>query len=367
MKQDGGSKHIFRAMTRHREEEEIRTPHTPIDPANISHNSNKKRSFLRRNPHDSSTTPNMKKQHNRNVLSNTTNLATTTVTKSKNSNFQNLTSSTDANNNNNNGLNQTQNTQQHQNAGFFNSNNNSNTTTMNTTNTTDEVIIRDNLGSAGITSYDYKTFSSNHPLRISKIRALEQSEMTYRMFFQKFELDDDLDGEFYDNDGIIIQIPNLSREETRKLVNGEFKTGFRTTNTNTNTKVESLDKKLNVMKNAFKPISKNGLALNKLQNSKLPNVFQNSSEFLKSLSLEDLEFLQILNDEFEQEMKDLSVEVVNESKRQNCLSVSNGVFTLIDAPFDQLYEPSAWRTDLGKVMSHDVRKRIKNDLLNDEI
>lgn len=226
-------------------------------------------------------------------------------------------------------------------------------------NTTDDVILRDNLGSAGVAPYDYKTFSTNHPLRVSKIRALEQSEMTYRLFFQKFELDDDIDVD--DPDNLIIQIPNLSREETKRLVHGDSSTTTAKTTSNNN-KIGSLDR----MKNAFKPISRNNLNLSsKLQNSKLGNVFQNSPEFLKSLSLQDLELFQVLNDEFDQEMKDLSLDIVNESKRENCLSVSNGVFTLIDAPFDQLYEPSAWRTDLGMVLSHDVRKRIKDDLLSD--
>lgn len=344
MKQNRRSKHVFRAMTRHREGEEIKTPNTYVDSAEIPHSAAKRRTFLRRSQHDTSHTPHQRKEHPRTVLTNSTNVPLT-VNKYRDPNP--TPTNTQAQNRSN-----TQGT-------FFNAN----TTGMNTTGSTEEMIIRDNLGSAGITSYDYKTFSTGHPLRMSKIKAFEQSELTHRLFFRKFDVDDVLDGEASECEDIIVQIPNLSREETKRLVDGQ--PTFSATGSGVN-KIGSLDRRLNLMKNAFKPVSKTELAVNKLQNLKLPNVFQNSPDFLKSSSIEDLETLQILNDEFEQEMKDLSVDIVNESKRKNCLSISNGVFTLVDAPFDQLYEPSAWRTNLGMVLSHDVRKRIKEELSNED-
>lgn len=389
-------KNIFRVVSRNKDQvEEPQTPtvvHTPPPPPPLVPHG-KKRSFLRRNTDSTPSTSSSK----RNVLSNATNTVSVrmgdTLKEGSNPLQQQQLQQQSLNDNDQQWI--------------------SNSNIANTTASTiaaEDMPTRDNLGSAGINPYDYKTFS-DHPLRLSKIRALEQSEMTYRMFFQRFN--DDLNNNSegvstcnntgpwgkttrwsmkwpHNNYGdhqndyieeepvaeepqIIVQIPNMSIEETKRITNPDiygtsFKLSSRQQHDSSGRENVALDRKSNIVKrNAFKPMSKSELASTKLANSKLPFIFQNTNDFLKTLSFEELEFVQVLNESFEQEMKLLKQELTNETKKRRCLSSSNGAYTLIDAPFDQLYEPSPWKQSLGKVLSHDVRKHAKQVLAEDSL
>lgn len=73
---------------------------------------------------------------------------------------------------------------------------------------------------ANIEDYDYTTFSSNHRLRTSKIKALEQAEVTTSLFFN-FELNDGIEELLNeeDSDDVLICLPGLDKQSTRMAIN----------------------------------------------------------------------------------------------------------------------------------------------------
>lgn len=180
-------------------------------------------------------------------------------------------------------------------------------------NKTDSLIINNNSND-DINEYDYKTFSSNHPIRFSKVKAFEQAEMTSKMFFSKFGDTDDDDDDAADDDDdddansknthkdkeIVIQIPQLSKEETKSLL------GYENSNiNNSSSTTTTAEKRIYLMKNAMKPITKEQLIQKKLKNSDLPKTFGNSGEFLVHLEPDELELWELMNDEFETSLKEL--------------------------------------------------------------
>ncbi|KXI72314.1 UNVERIFIED_CONTAM: hypothetical protein ACS92_07700 [Bacillus cereus] len=86
----------------------------------------------------------------------------------------------------------------------------SGSTDINSTDVSDKVSLRQK-SEADMDQYDYKTFSTKHPLRLSKRRAFEQAEMAHKMYFAK---DEELE---HKKTGMLVQVPGLSPRESREL------------------------------------------------------------------------------------------------------------------------------------------------------
>lgn len=180
---------------------------------------------------------------------------------------------------------------------------------------TDSLIINNNTND-DINEYDYKTFSSNHPIRFSKVKAFEQAEMTSKMYFSKF-IDD---GDDHDhkgnsqNDEIIIQIPQLAKNETKSLL------GYENPDMNNPSGITTVERRIYLMKNALKPATKEQLIQKKLRNSDLPQTFSNSGAFLDHLEPEELDLWELMNDEFETSLKELQRDYRQELVNQHTLA-----------------------------------------------
>lgn len=70
-----------------------------------------------------------------------------------------------------------------------------------------------------INDYDYHTFSSKHRLRTSKIKALEQAEVTMSLYFN-FELNEGVEDVLNEDElnDVLICLPGLDREATKTTV-----------------------------------------------------------------------------------------------------------------------------------------------------
>lgn len=212
---------------------------------------------------------------------------------------------------------------------------------------TDSLIINsENKGD--MNEYDYKTFSTRHPLRFSKVKAFEQAELTTRMYFSKFQAEEvqvgsngrsgnasighpahdgdaSVNGDI--NNDIIIQIPEMSKEETGAML-GHDTVETKITDGGSNKLKQqfngsfaqnSVEQRIFLMKNALKPLSKEEIVSNKLQQSKLPDIFQNTGEFLKEMDPQEIEFWELMNEEFENDLRDLYMEYQSEQQRSRSL------------------------------------------------
>jgi hypothetical protein len=240
---------------------------------------------------------------------------------------------------------------------------------------TDSLLINNQTNNDDINEYDYKMFSSNHPIRFSKVKAFEQGEMTTKMYFSKFYEHNEIDvrhGKNNNNfqaikeinDEIVVQIPQLSEEETRSLL------GYKTEeklNNNINQSVpkNSVERRIFLMKNALKPISKEQLVLNKLKESDLPQIFHNTGEFLKTLEPEELEFWELMNDEFENGLQELQSAHRREQENHRHL-VDSDTVQAISCAAKRTHDAGKESQNVDGALSGLVRKRIKEVLQEED-
>lgn len=223
---------------------------------------------------------------------------------------------------------------------------------------TDSMILNsDNKGD--MNEYDYKTFSTRHPLRFSKVKAFEQAELTTKMYFSKYQEEDvgqhgsdqgkrlrmecqtssnsNINNNNYNNNSesnnnsgnsdsnceIIVQIPEMSRRETSAMLGHDTVETKIAENGSNRLKQQfgggfmqnPVEQRLFLMKNALKPLSKEEIVCSKLNQSKLPDIFQNTGQFLKEMDPQEIEFWELMNEEFENDLQDLQVEYKGDQQR----------------------------------------------------
>lgn len=236
--------------------------------------------------------------------------------------------------------------------------------------------------------YDYKTFSTGRPLRLSKVKAFEQSELTMRMFFSKGLQDED-NWEYVRStrrvgknasvnsgrlrhkkeDEILVQLPGLSRLETQALIrpeDQELELGSGGSDENAvHSKSWSFlgaEKRLNAMRSALKPVPEDQLLSKRLHGSQLPQVFQNTGQFLQEMELQEIEYWELLNDEFEAD-----VDAARRDSRNHGNPNEEEELHFLDAPYDALYGKKV-DEDLLVVVAGDIRRKVKEALnVDDEL
>lgn len=284
-----------------------------------------------------------------------------------------------------------------------------------TTVKSDNVLLRRQVDPSA-SHYDYSTFCTSHPLRASKIKAFEQSEMTSKLFFEKITNEDEEEFNFYkekkkgrkgkeeEGHGInkeskiedfIIQIPGLSKQETKNLfkfdaieeiiepitpttantallnvysnMNSNYGINLNTSSKFSILSNNSVDKRLQIMKNAFKLPSNKDLVISRLQSSKLPKIFQSNHEFLSNMSLEELDLWEAMNEEFESDLNELNEEFKIEHLKSNILNEIDNGYSLLDIPFENLYREVNKQQELGEMVSGEIRRIIKDSFTKDSI
>ena len=211
---------------------------------------------------------------------------------------------------------------------------------------TDSMIINSD-NKVDMNEYDYKTFSTRHPLRFSKVKAFEQAELTTKMYFSKYQEEDvrqydsdqaermAMDHHYNSNEGsnsngssnanseIIMQIPEMSKEETSAML-GHDTVETKIVESSSNRLKQQfggsfmqnpVEQRIFLMKNALKPLSKEEIVSNKLHQSKLPDIFQNTGQFLREMDPQEIEFWELMNQEFESDLQDLQVEYKGDQER----------------------------------------------------
>ncbi|KAH3661834.1 hypothetical protein OGAPHI_006012 [Ogataea philodendri] len=247
----------------------------------------------------------------------------------------------------------------------------SGSTDINGTDVSDKVSLRQK-SEADMDQYDYKTFSTIHPLRLSKIRAFEQAEMAHKMYFAK---DEDIERK---KNCMIVQVPGLTLRESREL---SVDAGFGENDSQMEDTLEygvyedddsdedetsmekddpfvSADKRLRIMKNALRPVTEEQLVAKKLKRSPLNTVFQTSPQFLKDLDLQELELWELMNEEFEKEMESAGMDSREAAKRETQM-------TFLDTPLDSL--SSVLTPEYSTMVFDGLRRVIRRDLDRDSV
>ena len=224
--------------------------------------------------------------------------------------------------------------------------------------------------------YDYKTFSTNHPLMFSKVKAFEQSEMMTKQYFSKFKLENNTkDEEFISkkknsvkhvDKEIILQIPGISDDEARALLGYKFRDdNYQDTDLKRSELPKTpVEKRLYIMKNKLRQISPDELKINKLQSSKLSKSFQNTSEFLKSLEMEEIELWESMDDEFDSNLVQMQREY-REGLEQSRQLVDEDTLKSVSNIMRRNKQLNKRTTALENSVSVLLRKRVK-DLLQDD-
>ncbi|ODV87660.1 hypothetical protein CANARDRAFT_20398 [[Candida] arabinofermentans NRRL YB-2248] len=293
------------------------------------------------------------------------------------------------------------------NSAYSSSSSTSNSTDINTAKSTDKLIIRKD--ESDLNEYDYKTFSTSHPLRVSKVKAFEQSEMTTRLYFSKdddFNEDDDVtikskatsksNNHYFkksrpsstdnkERDDIVIQVPGMSRRETRAMFQNsnlmndpsididmdfnrdlsdddeEYEEDFdKGSNSTKGDPFMSAEKRMKIMKNALRPVSEDQILAKRLKNSELSTVFLNTSEFLTYMDPQELEYWELLNESFEKDME----RAQSEARGKNGAGGVQNNISLLDTPLETVYK--SMNPELSAMVSDNLRKMIKQEV-NDEL
>lgn len=298
----------------------IKTKHSNGNINNINNNNNNN------NNNNSNSNINYK---SRGVLSNSTNTVTNNINTNNACGAHSTCFNTSSNNNNNNNRNIPDSLNMDNYSSLTETSANTDVSFMSKS---DNFIINNQSKGDYINEYDYKTFSTQHPLRFSKVKAFEQAEMTAKMHFSKYDMNSSTDNgngrmkwavsEAVDSD-IIIQIPGMSREETNIMLghnSSESRISDRNINYNATYNASSnVEERLRLMKKGLKPITKEEMILNKLDQSKLKDVFQNSGEFLKEMDLQELELWELMSEEFEEELSLQRVQYKRDEMREGQL------------------------------------------------
>ncbi len=326
--------------------------------------------------------------------------------------------------------------------------------------------------------YDYKIFNTSRPLRLSKVRALEQAEVTSKLYFRqkqddlyeetaalhdvsisqhqkkvpkvayiktrrklahsnkeiavstgrlwkrkrgswfsggkerrslprnskelgRTETDRQVEEEQADaednekqiseekaNAEILVQLPELSKAETRRMMQQDCM-DVDLDNCYLNGDIEERDwpfpqteaqKRMNAMKRALKPLNEQEMVEQRLRRSRLPKIFQNTGVFLSRLNLRELEYWEMMNEQFDDEMSSLvpgrmgnvKKSVTNNNQENN--TESRGIpvteenkqqLDFINVPFDAIYGRNIDH-DTALAVTNDLRRRIKDDIQFDD-
>lgn len=236
-----------------------------------------------------------------------------------------------------------------------------------------ESLIINNESKNDMDEYDYKTFSTNHPLRLSKVKAFEQGEMTTKMFFSKFNSNciknkDCNKRNTYTrhstDERLILQVPGISKEHSASMLGykdeslsaqGAHESRKLTQGGGTHNNAE---RRILMMKKALKPMSQDDIAYVRLKNSELPNVFQNSSEFLTNLEPQEIEFWELMNKEFEEEMEALREEFSYKMEERSAL-VDESIIQLLKQARGSYSTLDRGKVSLDSEIGQVIQKRVK--------
>jgi hypothetical protein len=288
---------------------------------------------------------------------------------------------------------------------------------MSYTNKSDTVIINEK-NKEDMNEYDYKTFSTNHPLRLSKVKAFEQAELTTRLHFSKFDVGGDVStdngrrktakiqrsktdyiyrddiqrkhgqhGVYNENeypidteltissdvtdDEIIVQIPQLSQDESRSLLGYAPQRAFAGTTAGSSSRQHSdsfpiygqtsVEKRILAMKSALRTLSHDDVVENRLGNSTLTETFQNTGEFLRVLEPQEVELWEAMNEDFEKEMQEMH-EIRRMEKQERCKLVPEETIRAVSAALKHSKRMRHRNIAAETAVSSLLRKRIKEDL-----
>ncbi len=190
-------------------------------------------------------------------------------------------------------------------------------------------------------------------------------------------------------DSIISRIPGVSKEELMDLLNQSTSSnrdfdavmdvdmGY--DGTNNELKVydddsyqvkddpfSASDRRLKIMKNALRPVSQEQLVSMKLDSSELINVFQDSFQFLKDLDLQELQYWELLNEEFDKGMQALEAERRSKVGTNSLIQGDADQYRelgSLDTPRELLYK--SMTTKQSAFISDNLRKRVKQEI-NDQ-
>lgn len=187
---------------------------------------------------------------------------------------------------------------------------------------------------------------------------------------------------------VLVQLPGLSKAETRRLMQRDC-VDVDLENYYMNDDIDERDwpfpqteaqKRLNAMKRALKPLNEKEMVEQRLRRSRLPKVFQNTGEFLSRLSLREMEYWEMMNEQFDDEMDsiisgkdDISGNGLADDNQENSMESREARATqkkeqkldFIDVPFDALYGLHIDH-DMTSAVTADLRRRIKEDIQFDD-
>lgn len=234
---------------------------------------------------------------------------------------------------------------------------------------TDSLIINDSF-KGDMNEYDYRTFGTKHPFRLSKVRAFEQSELTTKSYFSITK--NKTPSRQVNKENIVLQIPNLSQEATRQLLSYETVENRVSENTSykrrnvasteaTKLPLSGVERRIYMMKNALAPLSSEELILNKLQASQLSQVFQRNGDFLQNLNQDEIEYWEVMNEEFEEGMQNLRKKHYRDACELNSL-IDSETLHAIKSAMKYRTNKGPRKRELGDTLSTLVRKRVKETL-----
>lgn len=233
---------------------------------------------------------------------------------------------------------------------------------------TDSIIINESF-KGDINEYDYKTFGTQHPLRLSKVKAFEQSELTTKTFFSVAE--SNIRSANYTKNELVLQIPGLSIDETKKLLSHdtvESRTGekhmSRRRNHITETNkipLSNVDRRIHLMKNVLAPMSTEDLMSRKLEESGLSKTFQQNGEFLQHLDLEEIDCWSSMNEEFESNLREQRKDYYS-FVRENKSLIDNETLHAIKSAMKHRNKEQFRKRKLEQTLSAFICKRIKDDM-----
>ncbi|TID29650.1 hypothetical protein CANINC_001769 [Pichia inconspicua] len=235
---------------------------------------------------------------------------------------------------------------------------------------TDSMILNESF-KGDINEYDYETFRTKHPLRLSKVKAFEQSELTSKSLFSVIE--SKLRINQLTEDEIVLQIPNVSIDDTRKLLSDETvedRICERRANKGRIKKVpfdqpqlNGVDKRLYMMNNVLSSLTNEEIVSRKLEKSGLPTIFQQNGEFLKHLDSEEVNIWNSMNAEFELTMKQQREEYLFHMHERESL-IDNETLHVLKCAMKHRKKEQFQDKNLEQTLSTRICKRLRDDLKN---
>ena len=126
------------------------------------------------------------------------------------------------------------------------------------------------------------------------------------------------------------------------------------------------ERRILMMKKALKPMSQDDIAYVRLKNSELPNVFQNSSEFLTNLEPQEIEFWELMNKEFEEEMEALREEFSYKMEERSAL-VDESIIQLLKQTRGSYSTLDRGKVCLDSEIGQVIQKRVKGIFHEEEM